>query len=226
VPAIEVAATPPHVDVIACFPGGDAMTRRTIVLFAVSMVSAAAALAQVDHERLIAIAADGSVLATIDGDAASAAIGAALDTLLRRPDAHVRLTHNHLRSTSLSGADLEQLTKPGVDAIEAVGWDGSRYEARRGPRFDALRFERDQFRTAADEVDRQLRGARTPDERRGIDAHHAHLTAIALHKAGVIVYRAELSAERSTSYERHRIVFGRATEAAWARLRAPGPRDP
>ncbi|MFI5245851.1 MAG: hypothetical protein ACHQQR_11525, partial [Gemmatimonadales bacterium] len=198
------------------------MTRTSASFFTVWMVlTAASAFAQPDHERLIALARDGAVLATIDGDASSTAIGSALDLVLQRPDAHVRLTHNHPLGTALSGADLEQLTKPGVDVIEAVGSDGSRYEASRGPRFDREHFEQHQYRLADEEVTRQLRAlASSSADRLGCDAHHAHLTAIALHKAGIIVYRAALSPARSSSYERNRAAFGRATEAAAARLKA------
>jgi len=198
------------------------MTRTRASFFTVWMVlTAASAFAQPAHEWLIALAPDGAVLATVEGDASSAAIGVALDLVLRRPDAHVRLTHNHPLGTALSGADLEQLTKPGVDVIEAVGSDGSRYAAGRGPRFDRERFELRQYRVADDEVARQSRDLATSSaDRLGFDAHHAHLTAIALQKAGIIVYRAALSPERSSSYERNRAAFGRATEAAAARLKA------
>jgi hypothetical protein len=180
---------------------------------------------QADRERLVAIARDGSVLAVIDGGASNAAVDGGLDLVLHRSGAHVRLTHNHPRSTGLSGADLEQLTKPGLDSIEAVGLDGSRYEAARGPRFDGIGFEPHQYRLAAAAVSRQLLdAARSPADRASIDAHHAHLTALALHKAGIIVYAARLSGERSSSYERNRAAFGRATEAAAVRLRQAAAR--
>jgi hypothetical protein len=197
------------------------MVRRAVSFAATWMLAAAAsASAQADHERLIAFAPDGAVLAVIDGGASSASVGGALDLVLRRSDAHVRLTHNHPRSTGLSAADLEQLTKPGVDAIEAVGLDGSRYEAGRGSRFDCVGFEPHQYRLAAAAVSRQLLdAAKSPADRATIDAHHAHLTALALHKAGIIVYSTVLSAERASSYERYRAAFGRATEAAAVRLR-------
>jgi hypothetical protein len=187
--------------------------------FVAICLASAGVLGQDGRERLAAVAPDGTVLAVLDGSASSVTVARDLDVLLQYPDAHIRLTHNHPASTGLSGADLEQLTKPGVDAIEAVGVDGSRYQAARGSHFDPLHFERDQYRPAADEITRNLRGAKASADVLGADAHHAHLTAIALHKAGIIVYRAELSADRASSYERHRALFGRATEAACVRVR-------
>ena len=198
------------------------MTRCRTAFFVLSLpFSVHAAVAQAPHERLIALAADGSVLATIDGGATSAAIGTALDQVLRRADAHVRLTHNHPASTGLSAADLEQLTKPGVDAIEAIGSDGSRYEARRGPRYDPVFFESHQYEPVDLEVGRRLAAAaKSAADRSCFDAHRAHITAIALHKAGVIVYHAALSPDRSASYERYRPAFGPAAEISAARVRA------
>jgi hypothetical protein len=54
------------------------------------------------------------------------------------------------------------------------------------------------------------------------DNQVAHLTAIALHKAGVLVYHATLSTERSRSYARHAVAFGYVTEGAAAIVRKQG----
>src|SRR5262249_19530248 len=109
VPVIEIVERQAHVGVPIRFRQVTPMPRCRTALLALSLtVSVRHAFAQPSHERLIAVAADGSVVKIIDGDAASVVIGAALDAVLRRSDAHVRLTHNHPASNGLSGADLEQ----------------------------------------------------------------------------------------------------------------------
>jgi hypothetical protein len=158
------------------------------------------------------------VLATIEGDASSAAIGSALDLVLHRPDAHVRLTHNHPKNTGLSADDVEQLSKAGVDSIEAVGADGSRYDARRGPQFDGDSLCAWQYRLAYAEVAERMRiakGAHDVD----LDRYVEHLVTVALHKAGIITYRFDFAIERARAYARSRMVLGPITEAVAARLK-------
>ena len=192
---------------------------RTILV----VIASAAAATAAAQERLQIVAPDGAVVATVDGDASSVALDASVDTVLRRPDSHLRLIHNHPNSRGLSGADLEQLTKPGVEAIEAVGADGSRYEASRGPAFDARRLLGWQYRVAEAAVIRHLGDARGGSVHGAdIDAHIAHVIAVALEKAQVIRYRSSLARPRAASYERYRVLLGHAAELAAARARG-GP---
>ncbi len=169
-------------------------------------------------ERLVVRGPDATVIGTAEGDARSVRIDPALDRLLQTPGAHLTLTHNHVTSTSLSGADLGQLAKPGVDAVEAVGSDGSEYRAVVGPQYDAARFEDVVYPATSREIERQLRQALSQTPRTDIDAHFSHLVAIALDKAAVISYEATLSANRAQTYKRNQIAFGRATEAAAAAI--------
>src|SRR5262249_40982461 len=96
-------------------------------------------------ERLLLLSETGEVLATRPGGPSSVLLDRDVDALML--DAHnaIVLVHNHPHSTSLSLNDLDQLTKPGVAAIAAVGHDGSLYLAARGPRFDRDRFTGHQY---------------------------------------------------------------------------------
>jgi hypothetical protein len=195
------------------------MTRTSASFFTVLMVlTATLTFGQPAHERLIAFAPDGAVLATIEGDASSAAIGRALDLALRRPDAHVRLTHNHPKSAGLSADDVEQLIKAGVDSIEAVGADGSRYEARRGPQFDGDSLCAWQWRLAYAEVTERIRIAKGTSDV-DLDRYVEHLVTVGLHKAGIITYRFEFGSDGTKAYARNRVVLGPITEAVAARLK-------
>ena len=53
----------------------------------------------------------------------------------------VVLVHNHPANAGLSAADTQQLAKPGVAAIVAVGHDGSVFIASAGPRLNRDFFE-------------------------------------------------------------------------------------
>jgi len=88
------------------------------------------------HEQLTVVRPDGAVIAVLNGDAASVVITPEVDAELKRPGSDLLLTHNHPGSLGLSALDLGQLAKRGVRAIEAVGRDGSRYEASAGSRYD------------------------------------------------------------------------------------------
>jgi hypothetical protein len=134
------------------------------------------------RERLEVIANDGTVVATLDGNQSSVRIDPATDDLLRQPERHLTLMHNHPHSVGLSGADLSQLSKPGVERIVAVGADGSRYEAERGQRFDVQHFMTRQYEVAEASV---RAGVAHMDRRSGtpvpVERLAPHLTAFARH---------------------------------------------
>lgn len=184
----------------------------------VLMVSTAAAAAKREH--LAIISPDGTLVATVDGDESSVTFPAAVAVLLQQPDRHFRLTHNHPRSSGLSGSDLAQLAKPAVDAVEAIGADGSRYEATRGPSFRRTDFLGWQYRIASSEVRNRLRHV-SVEEGNGFDRWQfvAHLTALALRDTGAINYRATLGFPQGDLYWRHFVEFGRITQGVAADLR-------
>lgn len=191
------------------------MTRTMLFLIAVAATPSGL------QERAQIIAPDGTILATIGGDESSVRLDAAVDALLRQTDVQLRVTHNHPSSHGLSGADLEQLAKGGVDVIEAVGADGSRYEAMRGSCFDANRLIASQYAIVEAAVTRFLsQTRRASDDRAEIDAHVAHLVALALEKARVIQYRSRLAQARAASYRRYGVMFGYAAELGATRIRS------
>jgi len=171
-------------------------------------------------EQLAVVRPDGVVIAVLNGDAANVVITPEVDAELKRPGSDLLLTHNHPGSLGLSALDLGQLAKRGVRAIEAVGSDGSRYEASAGSRYNQYRFEERQYRMALDVVTASLRQASGAAVNPALfDDHLAHLVAIALSKAAIIRYNAVLSPARARFCERWRAVLGQATEMAAARLK-------
>jgi hypothetical protein len=169
-------------------------------------------------EHLVVIAPDHRVVAEADGGPSSIVIDPAIDLLLQQPNAQLTLTHNHPRSAGFSADDLLQLAKPGVVAIVAIGADGSRYEAARGPLYDQKEFEQGQYNATQDVVLRLLLRERARLNGRNLDGHVAHVISLALHLAGVIVYRAALKGDRGIECFDHRIPFSRVATAAAARL--------
>jgi hypothetical protein len=168
-------------------------------------------------ERLTLLGPDKQVIATIEGGRSRVVIDPAIDGQLLRPGARISLVHNHPNGVGLSLLDLLEVGKPGVAAIVANGADGSRYEAARGARYDADHFEAVQYKTAHDEVVRRRVNERAHDPALpDFDGQIAHLTSIALHKAGVLQYQSALAGERATQWNRYRPVLGMVTEGVAA----------
>jgi len=197
------------------------MLRCTFPLAAFAAFSLAApALAQpLIVERLMLVGPSNDIVAVVDGDPDRVTIDAAIDRLLRQPGATIRMVHNHPNGSGLSLADLLQLMKPGVAAIVAEGADCSRYEAARGPRFNQTRFE-GFYNRAYRQVVKDLLVARSHEPALpAFDGQIAHLTSLALHKAGVLQYRATLAGLRASEWNAYRPLLGPVTEAAAARVR-------
>jgi hypothetical protein len=172
-------------------------------------------------ERLLAVSMTGERLLERPGGSSSVRVDPELDRLLLLSDRTVVLIHNHPANVGLSGADLRQLTKPGVVAIVAIGHDGSVYMASGGPRLDWEFFEERQYAPAKAEVLQRLRTI-LPSGRVSVaasDAHGSHLVTRALERAGIIRYWFELRGARRESYESARSVFGQVVEGAAGRLR-------
>ena len=88
-------------------------------------------------ERLLAVSLTGQLVEERHGGSSLVHIDSELDTTLRQPEMSVVLVHNHPANAGLSAADTQQLAKPGVAAIVAVGHDGSVFIASAGPRLNA-----------------------------------------------------------------------------------------
>jgi len=173
-------------------------------------------------ERLLIVTEDGRVLDRIDGDENRVVMPARLTPLLLSSDSFVTLVHNHPGSTSLSGQDLDQLGKPGVSRVVAVGNDGSVYEAAPDRRFDAARFIGDVYPSVLNAV---IEAVTDGAVRLHVDVSRAylyvtHVVALILHQAHVIEYRSSMSAPRAVDYERDHDLYARIIKTETARLDA------
>jgi hypothetical protein len=149
------------------------------------------------HERLIVTDAGGRILLQADGSARGVVIPPAWISLLRDPGAGLILAHNHPAGHSLSFDDLSHLGKGGVAMLVVVGHDGSLYAAAEGPSYRRASFAAI-YMAATREVERQVPLHQVAAGT--VDVHRNHLVALALARAGVILYRSELGADRSRIY--------------------------
>jgi hypothetical protein len=159
-------------------------------------------------ERLLVVAADGRILGEANGDENQVLLPEALCRLLSEGRVRATLVHNHPGGVSLSGNDLSQLGKPGVDRVIAVSPDGSVFEASAGPKFDAGTFDARYARVLADVTERVNREAR----RDSIDLaplypNLSHLVAMALDRTDVIRYRMTPSLKLRVELDRYRHVL-------------------
>jgi hypothetical protein len=171
-------------------------------------------------ERLLAVSPTGKPLLERDGASHTVRVDSELDNVLRRPSMAVVLIHNHPRNVGLSVADLQQLGKPGVAAIVAIGHDGSVFLASAGPRLDRDWFTERQYGLAKAEVQERLR-AEWPSRRVSVaasDAHFSHVVTLALAKAGIVRYWFNLRGTGRQSFESARLSFSWVVVGAAARL--------
>lgn len=171
------------------------------------------------REHLVALS-DGRPVWVAAGGPGHVVITAEQDAQLYRSGAQIVLVHNHPTGEPLSGVDLEQLAKPGVAAVVALGNDGSVYVASAGPRFDRLEFlhqHHPQARRATEQEFRYRRTARV--QALDIDLQFEHVVATALYKADIIRYRALLAPRRQRSYLDCRPLCGTVSESVASTLR-------
>jgi hypothetical protein len=145
------------------------------------------------RERLIVTDAARRILLQADGSARGVAIPPQWMPLLTEDGAGLILAHNHPKGHSLSLADLLQLENRGVAMMVVVGHDGSLYAAAAGPRYRDASLD-EVFMAASREVERQVRVQKVG--RHAFDVHRNHLVALALARAGVILYRSDLAPYR------------------------------
>jgi hypothetical protein len=159
-------------------------------------------------ERLVVIASDGSILGEANGDENQVLLPETLARMLSDGAVRATLVHNHPAGVSLSGTDLGQLGKPGVDRVIAVSPDGSVFEASAGTRFDVCTFKALYTGMLAEVTERVNREA----QRDGVDLARlypnlTHLVALALDRAGVIRYRMTPSLKLRVELDRYRHVL-------------------
>lgn len=172
-----------------------------------------------DRERLVVLGPDGQVLASSDGTRSEVDVPQFDRAALPEGDGVV-LVHSHPSSTSFSRADLLHLSRPGVEAVVAIGSDGSVYFAARGPRFvvngvgpvydNASSGAQDAWRSAVN-----WRGGPNVNPA----PHFAHIVAQAMGSAGVIVYRASIPFDRERSYFDGTVLFALMVESATCEAR-------
>jgi hypothetical protein len=160
------------------------------------------------YERLLVVAPDGRVLAEVDGTSSHVLLPEDIFRSLSAGTLHATLVHNHPGGVSLSGDDLAQLGKPGVDRVIAVGHDGSVFEASIGMRFNGETFETVYRARLAEVMETVARAARRDNiDPSALAPLVCHLVAEVLDRAEVINYRTTLSLDTRVSLDRyHRIV--------------------
>jgi hypothetical protein len=159
-------------------------------------------------ERLLVVGPDGRVIGEANGDGDHVLLPEAVDELLAAKPVRATLVHNHPGGVSLSGNDLSQLGKPGVERVIAVAPDGSVFEATAGPKFDRGTFDERYLKMLSEMTERVNREAR----RDGVSLDRVypnlcHLTALALDRAGVIRYRMTPSLKLRVELDRYRHVL-------------------
>lgn len=168
------------------------------------------------HERLIVTGSDGRILLQADGDERGVAIPPQWMPVLRERGAGLILAHNHPDGQSLSIDDLAQFEKRGLAVVVALGHDGSLYAAAEGPRYRDASFVA-VYMAASREVERQVRLHKV--EASAFVVHRNHLVALALARAGVIVYRSDLAYDRWHAYNSYAALCGDIVRAAEATVR-------
>ena len=166
------------------------------------------------RERLVVVGPDGQVLGSSDGSESEVEVPD-IDRSGLPEGEGVTLVHSHPSSTSFSRADLLHLSRPGVEAVVAIGSDGSVYFAARGPRFvvNALGPIYDSASSGAQDMWRSA-AAFQGVPRVNPAPHFAHIVAQALALADLIVYRASMPFDRERSYFDGTVLYALMSEAA------------
>jgi len=198
-------------------------TAETVVrkLFAFIAMNPGRAGKLPETETLIALASDGTIVDAIIGTRSEVALSASFDAPLQHAGSRVVLVHNHPSSVGLSGADLGQLGKAGVSAIVAIGHDGSMYAASAGPAFDPVHFESTTYPAVTTAVVQQML-VESPSSRIPMtmfSPYVEHVAALALHKARVIDYHAQLGYARCVAYDRLAVSCGHVAESVGSRVK-------
>jgi hypothetical protein len=169
----------------------------------------------VTRERLVVMSTSGKVVATKDGSETAVLFGPEIECLLATAGADLVLVHNHPDNSSLSANDLAQLARPGVAAVVVLAHDRSLYAAIRSSRYDAAFFLERQYDVVRLEIRKWLRieGAAGTVRPAAADAHFSHVAALALAKAHVIEYRAELAPSARESFGSGRRAFAHVVAA-------------
>jgi hypothetical protein len=172
------------------------------------------------HERMMVVSPVGDVLGVVDGERDRVVLPPDLTYDLNHTTFRATLVHNHPDSVSLSGSDLFQLAKVGVERVIALGHDGSVYEATAASEYragDPIEYQYPiLLRRVLDRLDReaQLSGSNL----RALYPHTAHIMAVILDRVGVVHYSARPSLDVWNLFQRYRPVIQRIVNAEASRL--------
>lgn len=173
----------------------------------------------VEHAALYSLD-DGTVIDWARGEAGAVEMTPRMQQAMSEPPGRLALVHNHpldedLPGFTLSAPDFEVLQHaPGLAAISAVGHDGSVYRATRlvdsfAISRGALNVDSLARRAAEMVIVLRDRGIIPADEWRQV---HSLVVARALHEAGMIDYRHDLTLAAQQIYTRNRQVIGYLAE--------------
>lgn len=167
-----------------------------------------------DHERLLVLASNGEVLDVVDGDTDHVLIPPSLDRMLCGGSARVTLVHNHPANVSLSGGDLFQLTKAGIERVVAVAHDGTVYEASSRSTPAALARAIANYPRLLERLIAEARHeARLTDQDLSpLFPLLPHMAALALQRTEVIDYQARTSLDMRLTLDRYRTIIDRIVE--------------
>ncbi len=153
------------------------------------------------NERLVLLdAKTGEMLEAINGIADELMLTDTMMALIEDAKQSIRLIHNHPKSSSLSEEDIIKALLPGVDCIEAIGHDGSRYKIK--PKITnfvdleatLLEANKDVMRRLMDLVNTKKINLANADQL------FIHVINLALAKSGVVDYEYQLSDNQDKAF--------------------------
>lgn len=176
------------------------------------------------NERLVLLdAKTGEMLETANGIVDKLILTDAMKALIQDANNSICLIHNHPGSSSFSKEDIRAASLPGVDSIEAIGHDGSRYKTK--PKITDY-VELGAKITAAQDVVMDFLSKMVSEKRIPLDAAGKvfhHVINLVLAKIGVIDYGYQLSTRHKKIIADSKIDLDKIIDKAVKKLKASNP---
>lgn len=173
------------------------------------------------NERLVLLEAKtGEVLEAGNGSVDKLRLTDTMMALIQDANHSIRLIHNHPGSSSFSKEDIMMASQPGVDSIEAIGHDGSRYKAK--PKMTDDVHLRVKLTEAQDEVMYFLSEA-VASKKMALDASGQifhHIINLALAKSGVIDYEYQLATHQKKIFADSEIELSKIIDKVVKKLKS------
>jgi hypothetical protein len=149
------------------------------------------------YEKLEIFDGKGKIVATNSGSKHRVNIQGEAFRRMQDPNGDMTVVHNHPAESSLSGADLNIARYPGVAAIYAKTTDGSTFSAtvKNNPGIKSKN-------TKLHKIGRTAAGVRSYTREDDFYMTLGHLTNVALHQRGEIVYKYKLGPRMRRAMER------------------------